>query len=471
MHSTFMPFRTGLAGLLLALGLQPSLTFAQGSLTPPPGAPAPGLRTLQQIEPRIPLQGGSVPSWGVYLFNISAPGAYFLTADVVVPSGFSGVRIAASDVVLDLNGFAVRGAAGAVVGILVESSAERVTVRGGSILGFGTIGLQLGPMGRAEDLTLADISLGAASPTSAAIMGLFVGTSAARVRVSNGGGHGILLTGTESSAEDCVVRGLASANLASLIGIRADRVRRCAVSIVSSSASGSVVRGISAGDVDECTVRAVSGAGNVIGIAATGSVFRSAVFGFGNAASVSVSSFYYGIEALRVVDCRVVDIRATGVGGLVFVGGIRGTHVSGCVVERVEGLGTATTNTTFGIRANLLSSNFAGTSAETALIRGNMVGAVTGFGIQVAGAGIVAENRVLGATTGISAGFGHVFENTVTQVTTGISSGGSAVVRGNIVQAATGTAYSLSSGVRSGPTITTGGVGSTFDPNANFAFP
>ena len=31
----------------------PGLLFAQGSLTPPPGTPAPTFKTLQQVEPRI----------------------------------------------------------------------------------------------------------------------------------------------------------------------------------------------------------------------------------------------------------------------------------------------------------------------------------------------------------------------------------------------------------------------------------
>ena len=38
-------------GLLLTLNLQLTTAFAQGSLTPP-GAPAPTMKTLAQIEPR-----------------------------------------------------------------------------------------------------------------------------------------------------------------------------------------------------------------------------------------------------------------------------------------------------------------------------------------------------------------------------------------------------------------------------------
>jgi hypothetical protein len=59
-----------LALFLLTLNPQFSTCSAQGSLTPP-GAPAPAMKTLAQIEPRTPI--ASAP------FTISAPGSYYLT--------------------------------------------------------------------------------------------------------------------------------------------------------------------------------------------------------------------------------------------------------------------------------------------------------------------------------------------------------------------------------------------------------
>lgn len=74
---------------LLALSIlnpQLSTAFAQGSLTPPPGAPAPTMITLQQIEPRTPIS--SVP------FTITTPGSYYLTTNLYSPSGkrYYGLR-------------------------------------------------------------------------------------------------------------------------------------------------------------------------------------------------------------------------------------------------------------------------------------------------------------------------------------------------------------------------------------------
>lgn len=68
---------------LLAHNLQFSSAFAQGSLTPP-GAPGPTMLTLSQIEPRTPIS--SAP------FTITAPGSYYLTANLSVTTN-NGVTI------------------------------------------------------------------------------------------------------------------------------------------------------------------------------------------------------------------------------------------------------------------------------------------------------------------------------------------------------------------------------------------
>lgn len=110
-----------------------SHTFAQGSLTPPPGAPAPTMKTLDQIgqkldqiEPRIPLAAPSD------IVTISQSGSYYLTGDVYA------LGINASDVTVDLNGFAVRHSNNSTALIIGGAGPiNNVTIRNGSVLGPG----------------------------------------------------------------------------------------------------------------------------------------------------------------------------------------------------------------------------------------------------------------------------------------------------------------------------------------------
>src|ERR1039458_5339386 len=70
---------------------------AQGSLTPP-GAPAPTMLTLSQIEPRTPIT--SVP------YTISIPGSYYLTTNITATTSNS-IVINTNGVTLDLSGFTI----------------------------------------------------------------------------------------------------------------------------------------------------------------------------------------------------------------------------------------------------------------------------------------------------------------------------------------------------------------------------
>src|SRR5258706_1116182 len=104
MKSTFSVYRMMLA-VVLILYLRPA-TFAQGTLTPP-DAPAPTMKTLDQIEPRVPLN--SLPANGNALFTISLPGSYYLTTNVVIGAGVNAIAVLTNDVVIDLNGFTLFG--------------------------------------------------------------------------------------------------------------------------------------------------------------------------------------------------------------------------------------------------------------------------------------------------------------------------------------------------------------------------
>ncbi|MCW1914150.1 right-handed parallel beta-helix repeat-containing protein [Luteolibacter sp. GHJ8] len=147
---------------LLSLGT----ACAQGPLTPPnttgpevgptapldgSGNPQPAMKTLHQVEPRIPLAGGTIAH------VISQPGSYYLTANISQSGTSNGITVNAQNVTLDLNGFAIigNGTGFSICGILV--TANHFTVMNGSLRGWSGFGLQAnGESNRVENIRSHD---------------------------------------------------------------------------------------------------------------------------------------------------------------------------------------------------------------------------------------------------------------------------------------------------------------------------
>ncbi len=104
--------RASFALLLSTLNSQLSTLHAQGSLAPP-GAPAPAMKSLAQIEPRTPIS--SVP------YTISMPGSYYVTTNLTVGSG-DALTISASGVTLDLGGWTITSTAASAKGYGIQLS-------------------------------------------------------------------------------------------------------------------------------------------------------------------------------------------------------------------------------------------------------------------------------------------------------------------------------------------------------------
>ena len=95
------------------------VTFAGGSLNPP-GPPGPSMIALEELEPRSSVQ--DLRGTGGAGLAVTEDGRYVLRAGIPVTAGKHGILITATNVSLDLNGFEIRGAAGALDGIHIVGS-------------------------------------------------------------------------------------------------------------------------------------------------------------------------------------------------------------------------------------------------------------------------------------------------------------------------------------------------------------
>jgi len=118
-----------------------ALVFA-GPLNPPGGAVASTYKTLTEVEPRIAVNDVNTPGDASSVYVITQPGSYYLTSNINVVNK-NGIRIAASGVQLDLNGFQINAASGALAGITASSSPNHCAVSNGTIAGFPSGGVVL----------------------------------------------------------------------------------------------------------------------------------------------------------------------------------------------------------------------------------------------------------------------------------------------------------------------------------------
>ena len=112
------------------------------------------MKTLEQIEPRIPIDATRTPGDGDATFRITAPGSYYLTKNLTGESGKVGILVAADNVTIDLNGFTLAGA-GNSRGIDTpagSSGPENTTVRNGTVTNWG-IGARLRDKARVEKVS------------------------------------------------------------------------------------------------------------------------------------------------------------------------------------------------------------------------------------------------------------------------------------------------------------------------------
>lgn len=255
--------------VLFSFRLSP-LAFAQGSLTPP-GAPAPTMKTLAQIEPRTPIS--------LAPFTISSSGSYYLTTNLAVTSG-DAITIDASNVTLDLNGFVISSTAN-------PASGNGIT------------------LGNSSTVTNIAIYNGNISGSVANIGGIYDGV---------GFGFGIYYTA--GSPYNARVRGVSvSGCLHSGIYLFNGMVESCVVrtagdfGIVASSVSNSTAEDCGNNGVWASTAIKCSGISSGIG---SGVLASAAINCFGS--SLGTGS---GVVAATAINCYGVSIKTMGLSAII----------------------------------------------------------------------------------------------------------------------------------------------------------
>ena len=98
------------------------------------------MKTLDEVEARVIVNGTNTPGDATNSFIITAPGSYYLVGNLTGKTGKHGISIRANDVSLDLNGFALIGGGGSC-GIHVPHAQSGFHLHNGSVRSWASGGV------------------------------------------------------------------------------------------------------------------------------------------------------------------------------------------------------------------------------------------------------------------------------------------------------------------------------------------
>lgn len=354
-----MKVTTCLVGLAMAvvLGL-PCVARAQGPLVPP-GPPAPLFKTLDQIEPRIPIS--SLPA------TLSQPGSYYLTTNLVGSPGVHGIRITGARVTLDLMGFELRGSPGSLSGVFLDGAASP-HIRNGSVMGWGQDGINGNNAGGGtiEELRISNNGRYGLSFNS--------GSQVRHCIVFGNGDVGILLS-NDVEVDDCIASGNATHGIQAGTG---STIRRCLT-------VGNTAAGITGSGIDGLNILSCNSEFNGSGIATLGQTIVKDSFARSNRlAGIAVG------PASLVTGCNASDNGTNGVTVEL------GSTVQGCIAENNRGNGIAARNGSTVINCSARLNAFANIEVDgDCLVSGNACDNSTSFqGVGIRA--LTGDNRIEG---------------------------------------------------------------------------
>jgi parallel beta-helix repeat protein len=497
---------------------------AEASPLNPPGPPAPTMKPLDEVEPRIPVGPDTTPGSGDDVFVIDQPGSYYLTSNIEVPSGGRGIVIQSAGVHLDLMGFAIRGLPGSLAGIrtLIPSGppgrgvviangtienlglngvfltypfsrVSRLVVRGcgGGAAPFDSYGVQMSTDSVVEDCIISGnfnvaLSLGPNSLVARCqVNGNSIGIAATNYLVvqdtivTNNGGVGVHVslgfchidrvhafqngnTGIWAGGPSVISRCVANNNLGH--GIRADsRSEVIACQAASNSESG--IQGVGQDNiVADCSAASNGKIGFHLGIGAMVRRCEASQNGeqgilmgpAGSAAQCNVRS-NSGTGIQTGDNCQVLENTiASGTDTGIFAG--NGCTLSGNTISDNNGRGI--------------------TLASSCTITDNTVTRNRGGGIRVVNDNTVKGNQVINNRNAENVGFGIRAEGAGNRIEANhmilnapgleVTSGANLII--NNSTRANNPNYSVVGGNTFGPVVTSGTIGTSSNPHANYEF-
>ncbi len=123
--------KTRTVAMVVLCGILVYALIATGGSLEPSAPPGPTMKTLDEVEPRIPIS--SLP------YTISTSGSYYITGDLTATG--TGITVNADNVTIDLMGYSLIGpGSGANYGIYM-SQRSNVEVRNGTVRDFSDYGI------------------------------------------------------------------------------------------------------------------------------------------------------------------------------------------------------------------------------------------------------------------------------------------------------------------------------------------
>lgn len=393
--------------VLTALLTTTSVSAQGGPLTPPPGAPAPTMKPLNLVEPRIPLVAGAP---GVIVgasgrIDITQPGSYYLTKDLQVAENIDGIVIFTSGVSLDLMGYSIIAQASGFsdTAISVNPNHSNISIQNGHIVSTTTFaGNTFTPSGFGRGI-LVQTSNNNVSVRNITVRGTRI--------------VGILMNGEAGTVQNCSVFISAGVGISNPRGIVAGSVVHTAGTL-----------GIDASVVSNCRVNHSLGTGITADAVSNSFAQSTGTASSGISAitvenSVGITSGLHGIAATTVSNCRGQSTNPSSGNHGISAGGGQVSGSSG-IAAGGHGISAASVSDSVGSTSGANGVNSSGISA-------NRVGSSQGTANNASGGrGIIGSFSVT-SSYGNSAGLQgiHSIDGTVSD-SYGISSGSTATSRG-----------------------------------------